>query len=204
MLTMNRRNLYTFAPVLLALFAAALVVIFGPEERSLGDGIRSVYMHVPLSVVGRLALTLVGGLGLIVLLTAREGVFRWSQAIGWVGLLLLGGGFVVSLYSSYDNWGAVYWGEPRTLAVMQSLALVLIVQVINMWHPPVRIRGLLHVFLTVAMTWLLTRADLVLHPESPITSSNATAIQMTFGVLVLLCLSSAAWVVWRSVSHNRE
>lgn len=197
--TPDRRTVTTYAPVLIALLIAALIVVFSPEERTLGDGIRSVYVHVPFSVVGRLALTLVGLLGAIVLLTRSLRVYRVAQATGWVGLMALGIGFCVSLYSSYDNWGAVYWGEPRTLAVMQSLAVALIALVLNSWSPPLRIRGLLHLLLAAGMTWLLNRAELVLHPENPITTSDATGIQVTFGALILLCLSSAVWMVWRHV-----
>ena len=199
MLNVNRRTVNTTAPLLAVLIVAALIVIFGPDERTLGNGIKSVYVHVPLTVIGRLALTLTGIFGAVALLTARASISRIAQIVGWTGLALLSAGFMVSLYSSYDNWGAIFWDEPRTKAVMQVIALTLIVQVLVSWRPPVRVRGLLHALMTIGMTWLLTNADLVLHPENPITTSNATDIQITFSVLILLCLASATWIVWRSL-----
>lgn len=195
--TTRPRWLVTAAPVLLIVIAGAALVALGPEERTLGDGIRSVYAHVPLTVVGRLALTLAGVVGFGVLLTGHARLRNWAQSLGWVGWSLLGAGFLVSLYSSHDNWGAVFWDEPRTVAVSQILALSFAVLFVNTWRTPIRVQGGLLAFMTLAMTYLLTRADLVLHPSNPITTSTSLGIQATFAALLLLALVGAGWLVWR-------
>ncbi|MCP4417379.1 MAG: hypothetical protein GY805_12210 [Chloroflexi bacterium] len=62
----------------LALLAGvALVILLAPEERTLGSGIRSVYLHVGLVWVGLLGFGVTTVLGTAVLLTKKLAWLRW-------------------------------------------------------------------------------------------------------------------------------
>lgn len=59
----------------------SLVVAFAPEERTLGDGIRWVYLHVGLVWAGGLGLGMAGVLGLLALATERSDAAAWATIV---------------------------------------------------------------------------------------------------------------------------
>lgn len=188
----------------------ALVIIFllsvAPEERSLGAGIRSVYIHVMFSVSGRIGLTLLGFIGAIVLLSGSLRWYHWAQTLGWVALILFSIGLLSSSFSSRVNWGAVFFEEPRFRMSSQIIALGFIVQILNSWlgnrRNVLRLKGALHAGLALFMTWQILTTELILHPSNPIGTSDSTGIQITFALLLGLMLAVASWAVW--VFHPRE
>lgn len=197
----NRFRLFIALGVIAAF--VAIFLAFSPLEATLGSGIRSVYVHVMFTGTGRLGLTLVGAMGAVVLLTGNRRIHSWAQTIGWVGLGLFSTGIVASMISAQINWGAVFWDEPRFKSATQIAAFGLLIQILNTWVPWVRVRGLLHIALTAFSTLMILNAELVLHPRSPILTSNSMAIQMTFGVLLLACIVAAGLVIWH-LRQNTE
>lgn len=186
-------------PAILTLFIFFLLLV-APEERSLGAGIRSVYVHVMFSVSGRIGLTLLGFIGAFVLLSGSLRWYRWAQTLGWVALILFSIGLLSSSFSSRVNWGAFFLEEPRFRMSAQIIALGFIVQILNSWlgnqRNLLRIKGALHAGLSLFMTWQILTTELVLHPRDPIGTSDATGIQITFILLLGLMLLMAGWVVW--------
>jgi hypothetical protein len=182
----------------------ALVVWLAPEEQTLGQGIKSVYVHVALIWVGMAGLALAGLLGLTVIVWASEKISSWMQIIGWVGLAFYAAGLAMSALASKVNWGNIFWQEPRMRAALSMLAAALIVQIVASWVPWLRLRGLLSSGLIVLLAWSTLSAPLVLHPDNPVATSSSLAIQMTFLGLSLLCGLAAAWFVWYWRLRNTE
>jgi hypothetical protein len=192
----TRRNLQAASLPILLVILGAIIVWLAPDERTLGDGIKSVYVHASLIIGGRIGLTVTGILGAVVLFTGRERLQAWAYRIGWVAWALFFAGVISSMVSATLTWGGVFLGEPRMRTSTQIVALGLIVQILNMWLPNVRWRGFLHLFLAGIMTWTIMVTELVLHPRNPVGTSTATGIQMTFTVLTLMVLAGGAWVIW--------
>lgn len=173
----------------------ALVLWLAPLEQTLGAGIRIVYIHVALIWTGMLQLVVAGILGLILLITESPGVQQWVTTISRVGFGFLTAAVVASLWAEIVNWGAILWSEPRTRAMLQLLAVALIARVLYGWIRQPRIQGLLHLLVAlflVASTLLVPR---FFHPDDPIGSSTATAIQLTFYSLFSLCFIAGLWIM---------
>ncbi|MFQ5708938.1 MAG: hypothetical protein ACE5HO_15885 [bacterium] len=176
--------------------AALLLAWFSPEERTLGPGIKIVYIHVAFIWSGMLGLTLSGALGLLVLLTDNRRLQGWSRSIGWVALAFFTVGLALSLLASQINWGAVFWHEPRMVAALKFLVVALLIFSANLWIPWHRLQGLLHALLATYLMWSILGTPLVLHPQSPIRASESLTIQLTFLGMFVLCCLAAAIVIW--------
>ncbi len=186
--------------ILGGLITAVLFLLYlAPEEATLGTGIRAVYIHVALTWTGMAGFVLAGLIGLAVLFSAQEKWAQLMQTLGWVAFAFYGAGVAMSTIASKVNWGGVFWQEPRMMAAFNSLAVMTIILILNMWVPWVRVRGLLQVTIPLAVVWITNRAPLVLHPRNPIFSSEATSIQFAFIAMFLLFVAIAGWVVWKLV-----
>lgn len=179
------------------LVLASVLLWIAPEEQTLGQGIKSVYVHVALIWTGMAGIAVTGLLGVLVLIAAKERLSSWMQTIGWVALAFYASGVAMSAWASKANWGNVFWQEPRMRVALNMLAAALIIEVLINWLPWIRIRGALAVGLLVVLGWSTLDAPLVLHPSDPIRTSTSVAIQMSFLGLFALCSLAAAWFVWQ-------
>lgn len=183
------------------LLGVALMIVFAPEERTLGSGIRSVYLHVGLIWTGLFGFAMTAVLGIGVLLTEKRPWQHWFALVSWVALGFYAAGIFMSMVASADNWGAVFLQEPRMAASLNGLAVATIVLVLGSWQPWPRLRGAMAASIIFVLLWLNLRAELVLHPPNPIANSNATPIQLTFLLVTLLFILLATWLVW--LLHDR-
>lgn len=175
---------------------AGLLVWLAPAERTLGQGIKIVYIHVGFIWTGMSGFVLAAVLGSVVLVTGSRKVQFWMQNVSWVALCFFAVGLTLSLLASKINWGAVYFREPRMLASLRFLGAAILILVASRWLPWIRIRGLLSLALVIFMMWSILGTPLILHPESPIRSSGAAGIKFSFLGFYLLCLSLATWTTW--------
>ncbi len=181
---------------------AVFLLYLAPEERTLGAGIRAVYVHVAFIWTGLAGLFAAGLLGLALLLTGQPRLVAWLPTVGWVGFAFYAAGVAMSAVASKVNWGNIFWQEPRMVVALNNLALTVVVLAANIWLPWPRLRGLLHTLLPLAIVWTTRRAPLVLHPQNPIFSSDAVGIQLAFLGLFGLTAVVAAWIVWRSMKQS--
>lgn len=188
--------LWQWSIPLLLLAGVALIIVLGPEERTLGGGIRSVYLHVGLIWTGLVGFVATAVLGLGLLLTQKPAWLRWLSPVSWVALGFYAAGVFMSMVASADNWGAVFLQEPRMAASLNGLAVATILLVLGSWQPWLRVRGALSASIIFILLWFNLRAELVLHPPNPIANSNATTIQFTFLLVTALFVGLAAWIIW--------
>lgn len=189
--------------VLAALFLiGAIIVLIAPEENTLGSGIKSVYVHVAFIWSGSLGLLAAGIMGGWVLAVGSQTHFSWNRVIASVALALFAVGALLSIVAARINWGDVFWEEPRNRAVLQVLALGVIIQILNGWMSHPRLGGLLYTGLAAFFVYSMATTTLVLHPQSPILSSTARSIQLSFFSLLLICSSGGAVIVWHICRHE--
>jgi hypothetical protein len=177
------------------LLVAALLVWQAPVEQSLGSGIKIVYVHVALVWTGMLWLVGAGITGLARLITERGGLTSWLAIVSRLGFALYALATVVSLWAEVVNWGGILWDEPRTNAMLQVLAVAVIVQVLHAWlsgRP--RLQSALHILLALFLLVRVRFAGLIFHPSDAIGSSDATAIRLTFYSLFVLCVIAGLWL----------
>ena len=185
---------------------SAVVVGMAPTERTLGDGIRVVYVHVALIWTGMLGLALGGILGLVLLLSARQETARWLAPLGRIAFGFYLASSLVSLVAQQVNWGGISWNEPRTGAMLQLLAVALIVQILSGWVQDGRIQGGLHAFLGLFLLWSWRTTPLQLHPENPVGTSTSATIPLVFYGLFALSAVAATWLTLhlRAVKQARS
>jgi hypothetical protein len=168
-----------------------------PAERTLGDAMRAVYVHVALTWSGMLGLAAAAVLGLGLLLTGRKGLAAWLQAVTIVALALLALGTVTSVVAANITWGGGFADEPRARTALRILAVAVIVSVGGSWLPWLRLRGALAVALLAYSGYALRSTPLLLHPRNPIAHSSSIGIQATFASLFVIFVLLGAWATWR-------
>lgn len=181
---------------LVLLIGVVLLIALGPEERTLGGGIRSVYLHVGLIWAGLVGFAATSVLGLGLLATQKTAWLRWLSPVSWVALGFYAAGVFMSMIASADNWGAVFLQEPRMAASLSGLAVATILLILGSWQPWLRVRGALAATVIFVLLWFNFSAELVLHPPNPIANSDAAPIQLTFLLVTALFVGLAAWFVW--------
>jgi hypothetical protein len=183
--------------VILLVYATLVLIALqlGPDEQTLGAGIKTVYLHVALIWVGMVGIYLAGIIGLIVAITARTDFYLWMRVIGLVALGFFLGGTVSSVAAQIVNWGGIALAEPRTLSSLQVIAAGIIVLVLSIWNIDKRLLGGVFLLWALFTFWTTNSAELVLHPANAIGSSNSDAIRLTFYGLFGLTLLAAAAIV---------
>jgi hypothetical protein len=172
--------------------AIGLTTLAGPAEKSLGVNVRVVYLHGAW-VWAALALFIVAGaVGLTGIALRRVGWQRWSRALGRAGLLFWITYLPISMWAMQTNWNGLYLAEPRfRFAVIFAVAgLLLQIGVTLLEDPRWASAGNLGFILILLLA--LQATPNVMHPSSPIFSSDARRIQLFFvGLNGLMLL--AAW-----------
>jgi hypothetical protein len=181
-------------PLVLASLGAA-VVLLAPTERTLGEGIRWVYVHVGLVWAGTVALGVAAAGGLAALATGRMAIARWVRATWGAGLLAFGCGIAFSMVAARVNWGAVALNEPRMAASLRFVAIAVIVHVLAGWIARPRVTGLLAATTFALLVWDVGGAQLVMHPRDPIRSATSAPIQWTFAASFAIAGGLTAWTV---------
>jgi hypothetical protein len=183
----------------LTLLAIVVVTALGPAEKSLGTNVRVVYLHgawVWTALVCILAAALVGLVGLI---TRRQGIHYWSRVLGRTGLVFWITYLPLSLWAMQTNWNGLFLSEPRwRVAIIFAIGGLAIQIGITLLENPAWASGLNLVYVVILM-YVLQTTDQVMHPGSPIFGSGSQRIQIYFLTLLVLTLL-AAWQlarIWR-------
>lgn len=187
-----------YSPVwlIITIVLIAAVTVFGPQERTLGENLRLVVLHGAWVWTGKLVFAAAAAAGLFGLIWPRAFWSKLSLALGRTGLLFWLTYLPMSLIVQMQNWGGIFWDEPRwripfTFGVV-GLLLQLGLWIIN--HP--RLTNLSNLAFGVALWWQLGGITNILHPDSPIAGSSSMAIQLFFLALMLLMLAAGAQITF--------
>lgn len=188
---MFRRPSPLFLFFVLLLIIAGLVNL-GPPERTLGLNVRLVYLHgawVWTALISLAASALFGAAGLV---TGQTHLQKWSVALGQAGIFFWVTYLPLSLWTMIANWNGLYLTEPRWgIAVDFAIIGLLLQGAIVLFKRPDWASAINTIYLA-ALIVSLNRAEQVMHPSSPIFTSNSLSIRFFFGGLVAICLA-AAW-----------
>jgi len=177
---------------LITIIVMALLSIFGPEEKSLGAGVRVVYLHGALVLTAELAFISAGVAGLLGLIARRDMFHNWSAALGRSGIVFWIIYLPVSLWAMEANWNGLFLAEPRfRFAVIFAVTGVLLqagLWLINKdW-----VISLANLIFIVTLLAVFAAAEDIMHPgPSPIFSSGNFAIIGFFLAMIFLSLFAA-------------
>jgi len=180
----------------LTLLVIAFFTNLGPIEKSLGTNVRVVYLHGAW-VWAALAVLFAGAFsGLLGLLTQKNAWHNWSQALGRTGLFFWITYLPISLWAMQTNWNGLFLSEPRwRLAIVFSITGLLLQIGLSLIRRPVW-TSMANLLFLIILVYVLQTTDQVMHPPSPILTSDAWRIQVYFISLIALTLL-AAWQMAR-------
>ena len=182
--------------LILNLLAILLFTAFGPLEKTLGANVRVVYLHGALVWVALVGFLTAAFSGLAGMLTRRRRLYLWSLALGRTGLVFWVVCLPVSLWAMQTSWNGLFLAEPRwRLGVGFAAAGLLLQAGLALVQKPAWASGANLVYAVILLAALMN-AEQVMHPPSPILSSDAWRIQLFFAGLLALSLL-AAWQVAR-------
>lgn len=191
-MTLKSPSLIFFVILLLVV----LVTVLAPLEKTLGANARIVYLHGAWVWVALAMFLAAGAVGLFGLAARKDGLHRWSRALGRTGLFFWVTYLPLSVWAMQTNWNGLFLAEPRwRLALIFSVGGLLLQIGVTLLDAPVWASTANLVYI-VALTVALRTAESVMHPSSPILNSDARRIQIFFLGLLLLTLL-AAWQVAR-------
>jgi hypothetical protein len=181
-----------FVWFILALVTTAGLTAIGPQEKSLGDNIRIVYLHGAWALTAEAAFGLAALAGLVGILFRRDDFHRWSGALGYTGLFFWLIYLPLSLWAMQANWNGLFLAEPRfRVAVVFAITGFLLQLGLTLLARPV-FTSLFNVLFFVALRIGLARAAYVMHPPpSPIFSSGILSLQLFFITITFLTAVSA-------------
>ena len=182
---------------LLALIVILQVIILwqSPEEKTIGIGIKPVYLHVSLTWTGMILLLVTAFLGLIVLINGTEKIASWQRSFLLGALWFYGAGFLISMYASWLNWGGIPFQEPRIQGALNVLVSAIAVWLLREILNSHRIQGVLG---WIPLAFMLTAgrsSRMVLHPDNPVATSPLS-IRLTFLMMFGLAILLSVWFIW--------
>ncbi|MGD2162903.1 MAG: hypothetical protein PVI81_08650 [Anaerolineales bacterium] len=171
-----------------ALVLLAVLTSMGPVERSLGVNVRIVYLH------GVWVWTALLALGASALL-ALPGAFldhkfsqRWSKALGQAGMLFWITYLPLSIWTMQANWNGLYLAEPRFKIGLDFAVIGVLLQAAILIITQPRVASILNLSFFIALVVSLNRAEQVMHPPSPIMTSDSLLIRGYFFILLAVAI----------------
>ena len=178
--------------LLLTLAAIALVTLLGPEEQTLGANVHLVLLHGAWVWTGKIAFAAAALTGLVGLALRRSLWPGVSLALGRTGLAYWLTYLPMSLIVQQQNWGGIFWDEPRWRIPFTFAVVGLLLQIaLTLMDQPL-LTCAANLVYGVVLWVMLADVTNVLHPNSPIFGSGAWGIEESFVVLVVLGVLSAA------------
>lgn len=190
------RRKYHSAWLVITVVIIAVVTAFGPQERTLGENLRLVVLHGAWVWTGKLIFAAAAAAGLFGLVFPRAFWSNLSLALGRTGLLFWLTYLPMSLFVQVQNWGGIFWDEPRWRIPFTFGVVGLLLQ-LGLWiiNQP-RVTNLANLAFGAALWWQLGGITNVLHPDAPIAGSNSPAIQLFFLSLMVLTVAAGGQIAY--------
>ena len=182
-----------YPPLLLffvTILVIALLAVFGPEEQALGSNVRIVYLHGAWVLAAEVAFAAAASVGFLALVLRRDGLHRWSAALGRAGIIFWVTYLPLSLWAMEANWNGLFLAEPR-FRIALTFAIVGVLMQAGLWLIDIDwITSLANLFFFIALRVVFSTTANVLHPPpSPIFSSGLWNI-----ILFFIAMNLLAWV----------
>ena len=178
----------------LTLAVIGLFTLLGPAERALGLRVRVVYLHGAWVWTALAAFVAAGAAGVVGLVSRRDGWHCWSRDLGLTGLFFWVTYIPLSLWAMQATWNGLFLSEPRwRLALVFSISGLLLQLGLHLIGN-LRLFSLGNLIYIGLLIYTLLRTENVMHPASPILTSDAWLIRLYFFGLLALTLLAAGQI----------
>ena len=173
-----------------------LATLLGPSERTLGGNLRLVVLHGGWVWTGKIVFAAAALFGLLGLLSKSKLWPDLSRTAGLTGLTYWLTYLPMSLLVQVQNWGGIYWDEPRWRIPFTFGVVALLLQAGLWMFNQKLLTCAANLVFGLVLWWQLGGLNNILHPDSPIFGSNSSLIQFYFILMLVLVLLSAVQVGW--------
>lgn len=185
-----------------AVVAVVILALLSPEEQTLGSMLRLVFVHAALMWVSFFMYTLAAVLSLLYLVGGKQSHFLWGESSVRTAMLILLVTGLLGLITAKITWGGIIWQEPR-MAMLAKMLLASAFAFILSFVISKKIIAVVNVLLGATIWWLLLGTQKIIHPNSPIFTSNSTAIKV-FSLLIAFVLGIMALQIARGLSRYSQ
>jgi heme exporter protein C len=177
--------------IFILLISLIVVIIVSPSEKTLGNIVKLVYLHLAIAWTGLLffAISAIFGLSEII---SQKTFWRYSLATQRTALLLWILYIISSFIVAYLAWGGMNWGEPRLRIGFMILSLAIAASLLTLAFEKPKAIGAINFALGVIVWGFWATRFNVLHPASPVWRSNSLAIKTSALFILILTLAIAA------------
>lgn len=184
-----------FLWLVVLLVVTLLFAAIAPTEQVLGVNARMVYLHGAWVWIALIVFFAAAATGFVGLVMRREEFHLASRSLGRTALTFWIMFFPMSLYIMESNWGGMFFEEPRWRVPFTFAVTGLLLQLGLSLQKPAW-ASLANIAYAIALFAGMSGMESILHPISPIFTSDSILIKVFFiGLVVLLGL--AAWQVYR-------
>ena len=188
--TLNGLSRWTW-PLLAGLAVVlALLLWLSPDERTLGQTVKFVYLHGALVRTATVLFAVSLPFNLVALVGRRGGWSAWGAALLWAAIASWLAHALFSLVTTYAAWGMfVAWFEPRTRFTFTLAVVGVVIVVVTRLVDSFRFSALAFVLLAGLTLSLAPRLGAVQHPLDPIASSPSSAIRTFYAAILAVSLT---------------
>ena len=191
---MKKFNRLSFLIPIIIILLVIIIVIISPDEKEIASGIKPVYVHVSLTWAAMILFLISSLIALLNIIKNSEKIDTWLQNIFGVAIAFHFAGLIMSLVSSYVNWGGIPIGEARYQTTIYVLIFggisFLVMRLIKL----IRLKSLFGLIPSAILIWNRVSSQIGLHPEDPVMNAPA-AIKYTFLSLFVLMLALSVWLI---------
>lgn len=203
----TKRSAWLAGALGVVILLIGLVAAFAPVERTLGESVRLVYFHGAWVWAGKLAFAAAALAGLAGLAARRTAWQQASLALGRTGMVFWLTYLPLSLLVQQMNWGGIFWDEPRWRIPLAFGVAGVLLQIGLALMDDLRLTSIANFGFGAALWYFLGAIENVLHPDSPIFTSDSVRIQGFFIVLLGLSIvfgALLAWILLRAIQRRSE
>ncbi len=183
-------------PLFLIITLWVVALIIAPEEKSLKAGIKPVYVHVALTWMGMLSLSISAIIGLYGVFAKNKNIYRWIYIIFGVSVGIYILGYFSSMVSSYINWGGVPFQEPRFVSTLNVIIASTLTAGVMLFVPWEKVKSALTTFPVLFIFWTMQTERMVLHPDSAVESAPLGIRLSFYGMFIFALLFYIWWVLY--------
>ena len=183
--------------ILITLIAIVILTFLGPQEESLGNNVRLVYLHGAWVLTAEIAFLAAAIIGVGALVMRKNNLHAWSRAFGLTGILFWITYLPLSLWAMQANWNGLFLAEPRfRLALIFAVTGVILQLGLLVMNIP-WLTSLANILFIITLRIVFSSASYIMHPPpSPIFNSGNNLLIVYF-ILLNLLTWVAAYLVTR-------
>ncbi|MEW6172465.1 MAG: cytochrome c biogenesis protein CcsA [Bacillota bacterium] len=204
----------SFLALLALILSAVVLALIAPEEKTLGQYIRLIYIHAAVTWVGLSMFAVSGVFALLSFMAAlapekekaqkaKDLLIDLSSAGQSTAIVFWTASAALGSVAAYLTWGGNWWIEPRIKVALFILILALFIyQLRQMTGKKFLIAGL-NLSLPLLILLLLSVTGKLVHPHNAFTQSDSIRMKLFAALITLVFVVAAANCLYLFFTRQR-